>query len=204
MNRIYWSADGWPVLTNDWSAFYPFNTDAREHLGLYNGTLQNQPSITNEPFRGNVLNLDGVTNYVSLPLSVANASTFAAWVKWRGGADWQRIFDFGTGTSEYFFLTPRAYGGLMRFAITTNGNNARTADQRDVRNANQLLGSRRGHTGWHQGRALSRRRARGDQQRPDHSSVANSGEEQLHRQKPVAAIRCFPARSVRSASLAAR
>ncbi len=124
MNRIYWSADGWPALTNDWSAFYPLNTDAREHLGLYNGTLQNKPAITNEPFRGNVLNFDGVTNYLSLPLSVANASTFAAWVKWRGGADWQRIFDFGAGTSEYFFLTPRAYGGMMRFAITTNGNGA--------------------------------------------------------------------------------
>jgi hypothetical protein len=55
---------------------------------------------------------------------VANASTFAAWVKWRGGADWQRIFDFGTDTTNYFFLTPRAYGGMMRFAITTNSNNA--------------------------------------------------------------------------------
>ena len=124
LNRIFWSADGWPVLTNDWSAFYPLNTDAREHLGLYNGTLQNQPAMTNEPFRGIVLNFDGVTNYVSLPLSVANASTFAAWVKWRGGGDWQRIFDFGTGTSGYFFLTPRAFGGSMRFAITTNGNTA--------------------------------------------------------------------------------
>ena len=124
LNRIYWTPDGWPALTNDWSAFYTFNTDAREHLGLYNGTLQNRAGITNEAARGNVLNLDGATNFVSLPLSVANASTFAAWVKWRGGADWQRIFDFGTDTTNYFFLTPRAYGGMMRFAITTNSNNA--------------------------------------------------------------------------------
>ena len=68
-----------------------------------------------------MLKFDGVTNWVSLPLSVGNASTFAAWVKWNGGADWQRIFDFGASTTDYFFLTPRADGGAMRFAITTNG-----------------------------------------------------------------------------------
>ncbi len=121
MNRLYWTADGWPALTNDWSAFYPFNTDAREHLGLYNGMLQNNAASTNDVARGNVLNLDGMTNFVSLPLSVANASTFAAWVKWNGGGDWQRIFDFGTGSTNYFFLTPRTTAGKMRFAITING-----------------------------------------------------------------------------------
>src|SRR5271165_1228629 len=95
MNRIYWTADGWPALTNDWSAFYTFNTDAREHLGLYNGTLQNGAVITNEPMRGNVLGLNGVSQYALLADPVANASTFAGWVKWNGGAAWQRIFDFG-------------------------------------------------------------------------------------------------------------
>ena len=121
LNRIYWTPDGWPALTNDWSALYTFDVNAREHLGLYNGTLQNNPAITNEPSRGNVLNLDGVTNFVSLPLQVGNASTFSAWVKWNGGPDWQRIFDFGASTTNYFFLTSRAFGGAMRFAITLNG-----------------------------------------------------------------------------------
>jgi arabinan endo-1,5-alpha-L-arabinosidase len=122
--RLTWSGDGWPVLTNDWSAFYPFDTDAREHLALYNGMLQNGAVITNEPGRGNVLSLDGISQYVFLPIPVANAGTFAAWVKWNGGGDWQRVFDFGTGRSQYLFLTPRANNGKMRFAITTNGNGA--------------------------------------------------------------------------------
>lgn len=122
LNRLGWTADGWPSLTNDWSAFYPLNTDAREHLGRYNGSLQNHPAITNVPARGKVLALDGVTNFVFLPHSVANASTFAAWVKWNGGADWQRIFDFGSDTTNYLFLTPQASNGALRFAITTNGN----------------------------------------------------------------------------------
>jgi hypothetical protein len=120
--QMNWTADGWPALTNDWSAFYPFNSDAHEHLGHYNGALKNSAAITNEPGRGNVLNLDGHTNYVLLPDPVANCSTIAAWVKWNGGALWQRVFDFGTDTTNYFFLTPLASSGKMRFAITTTGN----------------------------------------------------------------------------------
>jgi hypothetical protein len=45
-------------------------------------------------------------------------------VKWNGGGSWQRIFDFGNGTSRYLFLTPSANDGRLRFAITTNGGGA--------------------------------------------------------------------------------
>ncbi|MGC3961182.1 MAG: family 43 glycosylhydrolase [Verrucomicrobiota bacterium] len=121
LNQLFWTADGWPALTNDWSALFTFDTDAREHRALYNGTLQNGASITNETARGKALQLDGATNYVSLPNAVANASTFAAWVKWNGGADWQRLFDFGSNTTKYLFLTPRANTGVMRFAIKNGG-----------------------------------------------------------------------------------
>jgi hypothetical protein len=34
------------------------------------------------------------------------------------------VFDFGTGTNDYMFLTLSAGGGPMRFAITTSGNGA--------------------------------------------------------------------------------
>lgn len=119
--RLNWTPDNWPALTNDWSALYTFDTDAREHRALYNGTLKNGATLTNELARGKVLQLDSVTNYVSLPNAVANASTFAAWVKWNGGADWQRIFDFGNNTTKYLFLTPRANTGKLRFAIRNGG-----------------------------------------------------------------------------------
>jgi arabinan endo-1,5-alpha-L-arabinosidase len=122
MMQLNWTADGWPALTNDWSAFYPFNRDAHENLGRYNGTLMNGTFITNDPGFGNALNLNGVTNYVVLADPVANCSTIAAWVKWNGGAIWQRIFDFGTDTTNYFFLSPKANTGVMRFAITTTSN----------------------------------------------------------------------------------
>lgn len=57
--------------------------------------------------------------YVQLPGSVANSSqiTVAAWVYWQGGNAWQRIFDFGNGTSEYMFLTPSSGWGTLRFNI---------------------------------------------------------------------------------------
>lgn len=121
MDQLYWSADGWPVMTNDWSVLYPLAVDANESGGTYNGSLKDNAGFTNDAARGKVLNLDGATNYVALPLSVGNASTFAAWVDWHGGATWQRIFDFGHDTTNYFFLTPGANTGNMRFAITTNG-----------------------------------------------------------------------------------
>lgn len=121
---LNWSADGWPLFTNDWSVFYPLNADASDAGGLYDGSLEGGAAITNDATLGNVLGLNGISQYALLPDPVANASTFAAWVKWDGGADWQRIFDFGNGTGAYLFLTPMANSGNMRFAITTNGDGA--------------------------------------------------------------------------------
>ena len=49
--------------------------------------------------------------------------TFAIWADFKNtGGNWQRIFDFGTGTAVNMFLTPRmGSAGSMRFAITTSG-----------------------------------------------------------------------------------
>jgi hypothetical protein len=124
LGQMTWSADGWPMFTNDWSALYRFSVDAREHLGLYNGSLKNGAAITNAPGMGNVLGLNAASQYALLPDPVANASTFSAWVFWSGGAAWQRIFDFGDGTNQYLYLTPMASSGNLHFAITTNKNTA--------------------------------------------------------------------------------
>ena len=72
---------------------------------------------------GQALQLDGTSRYIQLPpgmVSGNDAFTFAAWVYWDGGGNWQRIFDFGTGTSAYLFLTP-SNGTNMRFAIKDGG-----------------------------------------------------------------------------------
>ncbi|RQR37218.1 MULTISPECIES: LamG-like jellyroll fold domain-containing protein [unclassified Burkholderia] len=81
---------------------------------------------------GNAVSLDGSSGYVALPNDiVADVSdiTIAAWVNWRGGQTWARIFDFGSGTGRYLFVTPTSPRGTMRFAITTNGGHGeRTID----------------------------------------------------------------------------
>jgi hypothetical protein len=75
--------------------------------------------------RGNAIALDGVNDYVALPAGVVNELadfTIAAWVYWEGGRNWTRIFDFGSGTTHYMFLTPQAANGGIRFAMNlTNG-----------------------------------------------------------------------------------
>ena len=44
-------------------------------------------------------------------------------------SNWMRIFDFGSGTSTYMFLTPKnAANGKIRFAIKNNGSSEQVID----------------------------------------------------------------------------
>src|SRR6185295_17141831 len=73
---------------------------------------------------GNALRLDGTSGYARLPSGLlANVTDFtvAAWVNLAAASQWSRIFDFGSGTGSYMFLTPRSSAGGIRFAITTGG-----------------------------------------------------------------------------------
>jgi arabinan endo-1,5-alpha-L-arabinosidase len=104
---------------SNWASFYPFNSGAQDASNRFNGSLLNGASIQSDPLQGNVLNLSGASQYVNLPVGVGGVQTFAAWVKWRGGNAWQRIFDFGRDTQDWVFLTPKDASGLMQCAITT-------------------------------------------------------------------------------------
>jgi autotransporter-associated beta strand protein len=87
-----------------------------------NGVAAGSPAYTNG-LRGQALVFDGANTVVTLSPNVANGSsfTFAAWVKWHGGSNWQRIFDFGNSTTHYLFLSPSASGSNLRFAIKSGG-----------------------------------------------------------------------------------
>jgi sRNA-binding protein len=74
---------------------------------------------------GNAINLTGNGDYVQLPNNIVNGLTdftISAWVNPTQNLIWSRVFDFGTGTNNYMFLTVSAGGGPLRFAITTSGN----------------------------------------------------------------------------------
>ncbi len=73
----------------------------------------------------NSLNFDGTDDYVTLPNLTNGLSsfTFESWVYPTATSDWQRIFDFGTGTTVNMFLTTSEGNTHMpRFAITNSGN----------------------------------------------------------------------------------
>lgn len=119
---LSWTADDWPVYTNDWSAVYDFQADAREENGQYYGLLQNGPKILNDPLRGHILDLNGTNQYVWLPPGVAYGQTFEAVVNWHGGGFWQRIFDFGFDTTRTVMMTPASGNNVLRCDINPGGN----------------------------------------------------------------------------------
>ncbi len=69
------------------------------------------------------LQLDGTSNFVQLPYTIGSldAMTFTAWVRLGSAKSWQRIFDFGNGTTQYLFLTPRNAAQQMRLALKNGG-----------------------------------------------------------------------------------
>ncbi len=88
----------------------------------WNGTLVNGPTWTSGK-RANAVNLDGTNDHVTLPTGVVNGLTdftIATWVKLDTVSTWSRLFDFGTGTENHMFLTPRdSWSNVMRFVIKT-------------------------------------------------------------------------------------
>ena len=73
---------------------------------------------------GNAVKLCGNNEYVQAPNGIVSGLhdfTVSAWVNPSANSGWSRVFDFGTGTGTYMFLTLSAGGGPIRFAITTSG-----------------------------------------------------------------------------------
>jgi hypothetical protein len=73
---------------------------------------------------GNAVKLGGTSDYVNLPTGIVSGltdHTIATWVNPASLTTWTRIFDIGTGSGVYMFLTVNAGAG-PRFAITTGGN----------------------------------------------------------------------------------
>lgn len=73
---------------------------------------------------GNALDLCGNNEYVSMPTGIVSGLTgdytVSAWVNPTQNTTWSRLFDLGTGTGDYMFLT-LDNGSALRFAITTGG-----------------------------------------------------------------------------------
>ena len=104
-------------------AQFEFETNTLDTSGYgNNGFAIGNPTYT-AGHTGLAIALDGTNSFIRLPPNIASSSnfTFAAWVNWNGGANWQRIFDFGDDTSHYLFLTPNSGSSTLRFAINNGG-----------------------------------------------------------------------------------
>jgi hypothetical protein len=73
---------------------------------------------------GSAVHLGGDGEYIAMPNGVVSGLsgdyTVSAWVDPSVNSTWSRLFDFGTGTTDYMFLTI-SDGTNVRFAITTSG-----------------------------------------------------------------------------------
>jgi len=104
-------------------AQFRFENDTLDSSGYANhGLAVGNPNYVNGQI-GQAVVLDGTNSFIQLPPTVAqsNAFTFAAWVNWNGGANSQRIFDFGNDTTHYLYLTPSSSSGTLRFAVRNGG-----------------------------------------------------------------------------------
>lgn len=104
-------------------AQYAFDGTGDDSSGHgYDGVATGGPSYVTG-LANSAIHLDGLDDVVTLPAGVADSSdiTFATWVRWGGGDNWQRIFDFGNNTSQYMFLSPSSGNGTLRFAISVSG-----------------------------------------------------------------------------------
>lgn len=104
-------------------AQYRFDGDTLDAAGHgNNGVATGSPSFA-AGRHGQALVFDGANTTVTLPPNLAGGSAFtwAAWVYWNGGGNWQRLFDFGNSTTHYLFLTPSSGSGTLRFAIKNGG-----------------------------------------------------------------------------------
>lgn len=101
------------------SARYAFDGDTHDAWGNgFDAMRVGVPTFTAGKF-DQALALNGSTDFLQVSPRIGDTAdwSFTGWIYWNGGGDWQRIFDLGLDTSHYLFLTPKAGGAGLRFAI---------------------------------------------------------------------------------------
>jgi hypothetical protein len=111
-------------------ASYSMENNLNDATGNYHGTAVGSPTYQASYNSSMALALDGIDDYVDLPIGGLIASlsdiTVAGWVNSSSDDGWQRVFDFGNDTTVYMFMSVNSGTGTdpMRFAITTGSNGA--------------------------------------------------------------------------------
>lgn len=106
-------------------SLYAFEGNLDNSFGAASATGTGSPVYV-EGRHGQAVQLNGPDQqYLQLPQGHALAGydemTVAFWMNWSSGGQWQRIFDFGNGTTQYMFLTPQSGNNTLRFAVKNGG-----------------------------------------------------------------------------------
>lgn len=96
---------------------------AVDTFGIIHGYLMGNPRVSpdSDGMHGNVLNFNGVDQYVELRRDVSDFRnmTVCAWVKWSGTTAGDTIFSFGDGVGKQMYVTPMDLTtGNAQFVIT--------------------------------------------------------------------------------------
>jgi len=101
-----------------------FDDRAVDSSGNAHDATLSQGAVFAPGKKGSAVSLNGTAGcYVSLPtgfLSGVADFTLAFWVYLNSAQTWARLIDFGTGTDQYMYLTPRANRGGVRFTMSLN------------------------------------------------------------------------------------
>ena len=94
------------------------STNNLNHSAVYGGITYGAGKVGSK-----ALTLNGTNGFLQLPTNVANLNelTIATWIYWTGNTNGQRIFDFGSSSNEYMYLSPKVSLGGLRFGIKNNG-----------------------------------------------------------------------------------
>lgn len=118
-------------------AFMENTADATENVN--DAVAEGTVTYTQNGVRENVNSLElGGTSCLMLPAAVAHHATMTVsmWAKIPASANaWQRLFDFGNSTEQYFFLTANN-GSEMRVVLKDGG-------------SEQILSAPKPEAGWH-------------------------------------------------------
>lgn len=100
-------------------AHYAFDGDLLDETENLNHGASLKKAMFTDGKINKAVQLNGSTEFLQLPTDIANHQnlTVSTWVKWDGGADWQRVFDFGSGEDQYMFLTYSSNIQSLRFAM---------------------------------------------------------------------------------------
>lgn len=103
---------------------WPFQSDVKETSGKMNGSATLKGiSFVADAAKGNVMQLDGSTGYVTIPPGLfkdVGDISITCWFNWTGGANWERVYSFGYTTPTQspvrtIYLSPQdgGFGGQV-------------------------------------------------------------------------------------------